>query len=153
MARKIPAIFWIGLTAGTLDITENLVFNHFRGISPWRVFQYIASGLIGMKSFQSGWSSVALGVAVHYAIALTWTAIFLFAALKFPTITRRPFLSGVVYGCVVYLIMNFIVLPLSGVPHPPAAITIASRINAVLALIFCIGLPVSLLTRKVENGR
>jgi len=53
MARKIRAIFWIGLAAGTLDITENLVFNHFRGISPWRVFQYIASGLIGMKSFQS----------------------------------------------------------------------------------------------------
>jgi hypothetical protein len=153
MSKRIRAIFWIGLTAGTLDITENLVFNHFRGISPWRVFQYIASGLIGMKSFQSGWSSVALGVAVHYAIALAWTAIFLFAALKFPMITRRPFLSGVVYGCVVYLIMNFIVLPLSGVPHPPAAITIASRINAVLALIFCIGLPVSLLTRKVETLR
>jgi hypothetical protein len=71
MARKIQAIFWIGLVAGTLDITENLVFNHFRGISPWRVFQYIASGLIGMKSFQSGWSSVALGVAIHYAIALS----------------------------------------------------------------------------------
>src|SRR5437899_8104234 len=99
MARKIRAIFWIGLTAGTLDITENLVFNHFRGISPWRVFQYIDSGLIGLKSFQSGWSSVTLGV------------------------------------------------PLSGVPHPPAAITIASRVNAVLALIFCIGLPISLLTR------
>jgi hypothetical protein len=65
MARKIRAILWIGLVAGTLDITENLVFNHFRGISAWRVFQYIASGLIGMKSFQSGWNSVALGVAIH----------------------------------------------------------------------------------------
>src|SRR5882724_7092222 len=115
MARKIRAIFWIGLAAGTLDITENLVFNHFRGISPWRVFQYIASGLIGMKSFQSGWSSVALGFAIHCAIALTWTGIFLFAALKFSTITRRPLLSGVIYGCLVYLIMTFMVLPLSGV--------------------------------------
>jgi uncharacterized membrane protein YagU involved in acid resistance len=151
MARKIRAILWIGLAAGTLDITENLVFNHFRGISPWHVFQYIASGLIGMKSFQNGWSSVALGVAIHYAIALTWTGIFLFAALKFPTIKRRSLLSGLIYGCVVYLIMNFIVLPLSGVPHPPTAITIASRVNAVLALIFCIGLPISLLTRKVKN--
>ena len=151
MARRIRAIFWIGLTAGTLDITENLVFNHFRGISPWRVFQYIASGLIGMKSFQSGWNSVALGVAIHYAIALTWTGIFLFAALKFSTITRRPLLSGVIYGCLVYLIMTFMVLPLSGVPHPPAAITVASRINAVLALIFCIGLPISLLMRRTSR--
>ncbi len=130
MARKIRAILWIGLVAGTLDITENLVFNHFRGISAWRVFQYIASGLIGMKSFRSGWSSVALGVVIHYAIALTWTGIFLFAALKFPTITRRPLLSGVIYGCLVYLIMTFMVLPLSGVPHPPAAITVANQRRA-----------------------
>ncbi len=151
MARKIQAIFWIGLVAGTLDITENLVFNQFRGISPWRVFQYIASGLIGMKSFQSGWSSVTLGFAIHYAIALTWTGIFLFAALKFSTITRRPLLSGVIYGCLVYLIMTFMVLPLSGVPHPPAAITVASRINAMLALIFCIGLPISLLMRRTSR--
>jgi hypothetical protein len=71
--------------------------------------------------------------------------------LKFSTITRRPLLSGVIYGCLVYLIMTFMVLPLSGVPHPPAAITIASRINTVLALIFCIGLPISLLMRKVET--
>ena len=29
------SILWIGLVAGTLDITENLVFNLFRGITPW----------------------------------------------------------------------------------------------------------------------
>jgi hypothetical protein len=152
VTRKLPTILWISLVAGTLDITENLVFNHFRGFTAGHVFQYIASGLIGMKSFRSGWSSVALGVVIHYAIALTWTAIFFLAALKFPTMTRRPFLTGVVYGCVVYLIMNFVVLPLSGVPHAPAAITIAARVNAVLALVFCIGLPIALLTRKVETS-
>ena len=58
MIKKIETITWIGLVAGTLDITENIVFNSFRGITPWRVFQFIATGLIGMKSFQSGWASV-----------------------------------------------------------------------------------------------
>jgi len=148
---KILAICWIGLVAGTLDITENLVFNHFRGISPWRVFQYIASGLIGMKSFQSGWALVWLGVTIHYAIAFAWTGIFFISALKFPTLTRRPIISGVIYGLIVYLVMNFTVLPLSKVPHPPAATTIASRVNAVLALIFCIGLPISLFTRQTSR--
>ena len=148
MSKRIRAFFWIGLVAGTLDITENLVFNSFRGITPWRVFQYIASGSIGMQSFQSGWNSVALGVGIHYAIAFTWTGIFFVGALKFPAITRRPILSGIVFGVVVYLVMNFIVLPLTRVPHPPAAITVVSRINAVLALIVCIGLPISLMTRR-----
>jgi hypothetical protein len=60
---------------------------------------------------------------------------------------RRPVLSGLIFGALVYFVMNFIVLPLSGVPHARAALTLASRINAVLALLFCIALPISLLVR------
>jgi hypothetical protein len=76
-------ILWIGLVAGSLDITENIVFNAFRGITPWRIFQFIASGLIDGRSFQLGWASIGLGVVIHYAIALTWTAIFYIAATRF----------------------------------------------------------------------
>ena len=43
-------ILRVGLIAGTLDITENLIFNELRAITPKMVFQYIASGLIGMKA-------------------------------------------------------------------------------------------------------
>jgi hypothetical protein len=158
MTRKTPSltpISWIGLAAGTLDITENLVFNSFRAITPWRVFQYIASGLIGTRAFQIGWTSIFLGVFIHYAIAFSWTTIYYVAAIRcnVTVLTRRPVLSGLIFGLVVYSVMNFIVLPLSGVPHPRAAITLASRINAVLALLFCIGLPVSLLTAFVRETK
>jgi uncharacterized membrane protein YagU involved in acid resistance len=112
------------------------------------VFQYIASGLIGRQAFQSGWASVLLGIALHYIIALIWTAVFYVIARKFTIVMRRPVLSGLLYGGVVYLIMNFIVVPLSGVAHPLRPITLVSRINAVLALLICIGLPISLLTRR-----
>jgi len=61
---------------------------------------------------------------------------------------RRPVRSGLIFGALVYFVMNFIVLPLSGVPHARAALTLASRINAVLALLFCIGLPISVLVRR-----
>ncbi len=148
--KALWTILWIGLAAGTLDITENIVFNAFRGITPWRIFQYIASGLLGRHSFQMGWTSVGLGVVIHFAIALAWTAIFYVAATKlnFSLLTRRPILSGLVYGVIVYVVMNFIVLPLTAVPPRPAAITLVNRVNAVLALIFCIGLPVALLMRS-----
>jgi hypothetical protein len=148
--RSLWTIFWIGLVAGTLDITENIVFNTFRGTTPWRIFQFIASGLLGMRSFQLGWVSVALGVAIHYAIALAWTAIFYIAAttFNFSMLTRRPIFSGLVYGVAVYVVMNFVVLPLSAVPPRPAPATLVARINAVLALMFCIGLPVAVLVRN-----
>ena len=151
MTRKITTlmtILWIGLIAGTLDITDNLIFNQFRGISPIRVFQYIASGLIGMKSFQLGLASVALGVLIHYTIALFWTGVFYTASRKFSILVRRPVICGLLYGVVVYLVMNLVILPLSRVPPRPAAVTLPSRINAVLALLLFIGLTISLLTRR-----
>src|SRR5437667_8790905 len=152
MARKITnlvTVLWIGLVAGTLDIVDNLIFNQFRGITPPMVFRYIASGLIGMKAAVSGGSAaVALGVAIHYAIAIFWTALFYAASRKLAVLSRRPVVSGLVYGGVVYLIMNFVVVPLSRVPPRPGAVTLAARINAVLALLLFLGFTISLLTRR-----
>ena len=146
--RSLLTILWICLLAGTLDITDNLIFNQLRGTTPKMVFQYIASGLTGMEAFRDGLASIVLGVAIHYTIALIWTVVFYAASRKLAILSRRPVLSGLVYGGAVYLFMNFIILPLSGVPHPRSAITLASRINGVLALLLFIGLPISLLVRR-----
>jgi hypothetical protein len=151
--RPLLTILWIGLVAGTLDITDNLIFNQLRGITPKIVFQYIASGLIGLQAFRSGPASVALGVAIHYTIALIWTGVFYAASRKLAILSRRPVLSGLIYGGAIYLFMNFIVLPLSGIPHPRSAVTLASRVNGVLALLFFIGLPISLLVRRYSIAR
>jgi hypothetical protein len=141
-------ILRVGLIAGTLDISDALIVSYLRGATPIRVFQYIASGLIGLKSFQLGWMSVVLGVGIHYFIALTWTAVFYCASRKFMILIRRPVVSGLLYGVAVYLFMNLIALPLSGVPHATRPVTLASRVNGVLALMFCIGLTISLLMRR-----
>src|SRR5215469_17458586 len=137
-----------GLIAGTLDIADALIFSHFRGATPVMVFQYIASGLIGTTSFQLGWKSIALGVAIHYFIALTWTAVYYFSSRRFAILIRRPVLSGLLYGVAVYSFMNLVALPLSGAPHPQKPISVASRVNGVLALMFCIGLTIALLLRR-----
>lgn len=147
-SARVWTVFWIGVVAGTLDISENIIFNHFRGVTMKMIFQYIASGLIGMKSFSLGAESVALGVAIHYAIAMTWTVVFYFLSRKLIFLTRHAAISGLVYGGGVYVIMNFVVLPLTAVPHSTKAMTLASRVSGVLALLFCIGLTIALLTRK-----
>jgi hypothetical protein len=152
MLNKRPVfvtLLWIGLVAGTLDITDNLIYNHFREVTPKMVFQFIASGLIGpTAAVQGGAATVALGVAIHYAIALTWTAIFYAASRNLVVLNKRPVLSGLVYGGIVYVVMNYIVLPLTAVPHLGHRITAVARINAILALLLFIGLPISLLVRR-----
>lgn len=146
--HRVWTVIWIGLLAGTLDISENLIFNAFRHVTPKMVFQYIASGLIDGRAFTMGSASVALGVAIHYAIAMTWTVIFFLLSRKLIILTRQAAISGVFYGGIVYIIMNFVVLPLTRVPHAAKAATLASRISGVLALLFCIGLAIALLVRK-----
>jgi protein-S-isoprenylcysteine O-methyltransferase Ste14 len=69
-------------------------------------------------------------------------------ASKIAILTRRPILSGLIYGDVIYLVMNFVILPVSGVPHPKSTTTIATLVNGVLALMLCVGLPISVLTAR-----
>jgi hypothetical protein len=148
MASAVVSVVRVGLIAGTLDITENIAFNAFRHITPVMIFQFIASGLTGAWAFHAEIASVALGVAIHYTIALFWTALYYAASRWVVILIRRPVVCGLLYGAVVYLIMNFVVLPMARVPHAHAAMTLASRVSGVLALLLCIGLTVGLLTAR-----
>jgi hypothetical protein len=144
----VGSVLRIGLIAGTLDISENIIFNSFRHITATQIFQYIASGLTGPWAFHAGAKSVALGIAIHYTIALTWTAIYFGAAQQWRLLVRRSVVCGLAFGALVYVVMNFAVLPMTRVPHSAAAATLASRVNGVLALLICIGLTVAVLTAR-----
>ena len=95
-----------------------------------------------------GMASVVLGVGLHFTIAMTWTVVFYLLSRKLLVLTRQAAICGIVYGGVVYIIMNFVVLPITRVPHARAAASVGSRVSGVLALLFCIGLTISLLVKK-----
>jgi hypothetical protein len=134
------------LIAGTLDISDALIFYGLRGVSPIRLLQNIASGLLGRASFTQGTRSAILGLLLHYFIATTVATIYIFASHRLP-LSRHPFLWGGFYGLCVYIVMNYVVLPLSKIgprPTPP----LIPLINGVAALIFCIGIPIALIARR-----
>jgi hypothetical protein len=58
------------------------------------------------------------------------------------------FICGLLYGGAVYVFMKFVVLALSGVAYARGPISIASRINGVLAVVLLIGLTTSFLDRN-----
>lgn len=140
-------IFWGGLIAGTLDITAACVYSWVRGnVSPVRVLQFVASGVLGPESFAGGAKTAILGLALHFLIATTATAIFYFASRKWMFLVEQPILAGLLYGIPVYLFMNFVVLPLSQVAQRPQPIS--ARIINLVILMFCIGLPIALIVRR-----
>ncbi|MGZ9114679.1 MAG: hypothetical protein ACXW3K_08650 [Brevundimonas sp.] len=107
----IPAAALAGLAGGAADILTAFVI--YRPAPPMRILQAVGSGLLGAASFQGGAGSAAVGLIAHFVIAIIFAAIFIAAALQAPVALRRPVLSGLLYGVVVYGVMNAIVVPLS----------------------------------------
>ncbi len=145
--RFLKALFLCLLIAGTLDISDALIFYGLRGVSPERLLQNIARALIGPSAFHRGLATAALGLAIHYAITLSWSAVFLGAAVRFRLLTRHAIVSGLLYGGLIYLLMNFVVLPLTRLPPRSHVTPPVILLNAVLALLFCMGLPIALIAR------
>lgn len=143
-------IFLGGLIAGTLDILAAFVNSGLRGVSPTRVLQSIASGLLGADSFKGGFATAALGLVLHFFIATTATAVYYAASRKLKVLVDQPIVCGLAYGIPVYLVMNLVVLPLSAVPfkisHAPVNVA-----TGVLILMFCVGLPIALVVRRYSK--
>jgi len=103
-----------GLVAGSFDITYACTFWYLkRGVLPSRVFQSVASGLLGDASFTGGWRTAALGLALHYFIATSMAVTYYLFARRWSDLWEKPLVYGPMYGVLLYGIMNYIVVPLS----------------------------------------
>src|SRR3954471_2448635 len=113
MRAAVRAIAVTGLIVGAMDITSAIIITISRGSTVTRLFQFIASGLIGPKAFQGGTATAALGLGLHFVIAFSLVAVFYAASRQIAFLRQQAVISGLVYGLVVFGVMNLIVLPLS----------------------------------------
>lgn len=90
-----------------------------RGVPPVRIPQNIAAGLLGARAFAGGGSTVALGVLLHYGIMAVMVAVYDLSARRMTVLIERPWVFGLLYGAVLFVVMNLIVLPLSAAPKAP----------------------------------
>ena len=138
-----------GLIAGALDITYAFILWWFRAqVTPMQILQSVAAGLLGKASYDGGAGTAVLGAFLHFFNALVIAAIFVGASRVWPVLARRATLFGPLYGIGVYLVMNYVVLPLSAFPprtKPPAPVV---WITGVLAHMFLIGLPIALAAKR-----
>jgi hypothetical protein len=135
-----------GLIAGILDITYAVVTLFFRGRSPLWTLQSVASGLLGNKAFEGGLASGLLGLLAHFTIAIGAAATYWIASRRIGVLRHHPVISGLLFGVLIYLFMNFVVLPLSAFPlelkYPIATLAKGFLFHALL-----IGLPIALSLR------
>ncbi len=140
--------------AGVLDMTEACVYwGVTKGVAPERIFHSVASGLLGKAAFTGGAPAGALGLAAHFFIMSGMVTCYVLASLRLPILTRRPVTMGLAYGVATYVVMNYVVVPLSHAKHG-GPFVLTTFINNLSAHLFMVGVPIALVAawraRKVE---
>jgi hypothetical protein len=147
MSGAFQAILWAGSSCAILDGVAACVQFELLGIKPLRVWQGVASGLLGERAFRHGWVSGSLGLLLHFVIALTAATVFVELCRQIPFFARAYWISGPLYGVAIFLVMNLVVVPLSARPKRP--VPSQAMIVQLIIHVFFVGLPIALATNRI----
>lgn len=134
-----------GVVAGAIDLAFNTVKAVNAGTSVLRPWKGVAAALLGKDAVIQGGDAMAIiGVGLHFLITIGAAAIYYLVAKRQGWLVRHAFLSGLVFGTIFFLAMNYVILPLSFIGHPlyVGGQTIAF---ALPGHIIMIGLPISMI--------
>jgi hypothetical protein len=152
-SATIRALLLGTLAVGVLDILDALIFFSLRGVSPLRILQSIASGVLGRTAYQGGMPTALLGLALHFVVAFCIVSVYFIVTRFLPWLHRQPFLYGAIYGLLAYFGMNYVVVPLSaaavGSGPPPTPVLI----NGLSIHMLGVGIPAALAARAGQRDR
>lgn len=124
--RFVSLLAGAGLATGISDGLFATVLSVFFYHSTFtRLWQGVAGVLIGKESFAGGARTTALGLLMHFGVALFWSSVLLFFATRSPRLRNRlrsamgRLTVAAVYGPVIWIVMSMIVIPLL-LRRPPA---------------------------------
>jgi hypothetical protein len=119
----------------------------------------VAGGLLGRGTYNGGFATAALGLVMHFTMALTVATIFYAITRRFSLPER---LSGVVavgllYGAAVFAVNNFGTAPLlswvrSLYLHTPILFKPPMGWSQLVIHLFCVGLPIALVMRRYSKS-
>lgn len=146
--RAFDTILYGGLAVGILDGLFALIFYGLvMGAKPMRIFQSVASGLLGRASVEGGIRTFLLGILLHFVVALCIAAVYYVASLKLPVLIHYAVVSGLIYGMIAYLGMKNIVIPLSAIGRRSPLPSLPVFLIEIIGHALLVGLPIALLAR------
>jgi hypothetical protein len=157
--KTVKPILYAGAIAGVLDITAACIQARVEfGITPLRVLKGVAGGLLGRAAYQGGFAVAALGLAMHFTMALTVATIFYLLIRRFPLPQKLPAVVavGLFYGAAVFAVNNFATAPLlswvrSLYLHTPILFKPPMGWSQLVIHLFCVGLPIALVMHRFAS--
>lgn len=151
MSSTIKAAVGAGALVGVLDAIAACAHAWaFWKVPPARVWRFVATGALGKGAATGGNEVIAVGLLFHFVIAIGWTALFfvLVNSLRLPLRSVPETVGiGAAYGLVIWLAMNFAVIPMSKIGARPMQLN-APTVVMILVHLFVIGGSIALLARR-----
>lgn len=148
MKPLIKTVLIVAFIAAFLDIAAVYISVYIKtGHFADKMFQYIAGGALGLeRSMKGGAGVVLLGIFFHCFIAFAFTLFFFLVYPKLRFLQYNKFLSALLLGIFIVVVMNTIVLPLSALP--PGKFDLQGKLIAVGVLSLAVGLPNSIAAER-----
>jgi uncharacterized membrane protein YagU involved in acid resistance len=134
-----------GLATGIVDGLFASVQTFFYNSTVIRLWQGVASTLLGKSAYEGGTRTALIGLLMHFGVAFGWSAVFLLLYTRLTGIRRVTDSPGgvlkvaAVYGPLIWMVMSLVVIPLL-VSRPPN-VTVRWWIQ-LAGHIFFVGLPI-----------
>ena len=106
-----------GSIAGALDILFAITYAMVNGRTATWLLQTVATGLLGEAAYDGGASTALLGLAAHFALSIGWAALFVTVAARQRALIAKPWVTAILFGVIVFLVMRLVVVPLSAFPY------------------------------------
>jgi hypothetical protein len=151
------AILYAGALVGVLDITAACIQVYIAsGMIPIRLLQGVAGGLLGRGSYNGGFATAALGLLMHFTMALIVATIFYALSRRVFSLPKKLLgvvIVGLLYGAAVFAVNNFGTAPLlswvrSLYLHTPVLFKPPMGWSQLFIHLFCVGLPIALVMHR-----
>ena len=146
MDRPLYRLIVAGIVTAITDGLFATIQTVLRGVTITRLWQGVASVLLGPRALEGGTKTALIGVLMHIGVAFFWSAVFLLLRSRSEWLKRvlasrgGVFKVAAVYGPSIWLIMSLAVIPL--LVHRPPSITSRWWVQFFGHAIF-VGLPIA----------
>ena len=114
LSRLARAGFLTGVTDGLFSSVLSVAFYHS---TVTRLFQGVASVLLGPEALTGGTRTAAIGLLMHFGVAFGWSVVFLLLAMnsaRLRTLLERRYgvaTAASMYGPFVWMAMSLAIIP------------------------------------------
>lgn len=135
----LRAIAFGGIACGVFDYV--FAYLYYKQATWSGIGRSVARGVLDQETVDTGaaWI-VPLGITLHFAISIGAAAMFVAVFRRLVWVRRYPAPAGLLYGVIVYLVMNWFIAPLAFAGRISFAVDWGSLAGHMVV----VGLPISL---------